>query len=91
MLHKLCTATCREPQAVDTDAAPPRRSDELAFRRALNEARHDNFAHVSKNLRVQLVLRQLAGLTNELESGEVTGTESSVTRIGGAASAQRLC
>jgi hypothetical protein len=46
-------------------------------------------AHIAEDLFVQLVLRQLAGLADEPECREVTGTESAVTGIRAATGA--LC
>jgi hypothetical protein len=90
MLYEMRTAARCEPQPVDPDAAPPGRGYEVAFHRALNESRHDNFAYIAEDLLVQLVLRQLPRLADESERREVTGTESAVTRIRSAPSARRL-
>jgi hypothetical protein len=84
------TATRCEPQPVDPYTAPPGHRDEIAFRRALNESRHDNFTHIAEDLFMQLVLRQLACMSDEPERRKITGTESAVTRIRTAAGALRL-
>ncbi len=90
MLYEVRAAASRESQAIDADATPARCRDEIAFRRALNESRHDNFTHIAEDLFMQLVLRQLACMSNEPERRKITGTESAVTGIRAAPRALRL-